>query len=125
MKFTRLTQFDNWLKNLGKAWVEKKPAIMAEICAPNVKYFETPFGKPYTSPAAVQKLWEHYVPNFQKDIKFNYEILSVTLTTGIAHWSVEYTRIKDNQKVILDGIFQVMLNREGLCTLFRMWCVAK
>lgn len=125
MKFTRLTQFDAWLKNLGKAWVDKKPAIMAEICAPNVKYFETPFGKPYIGRDAVVKLWQNDVPGKQKDIKFRYGILSVTMTVNIAHWSAEYTRVKDNQRVILDGIFQVALNKEGQCTEFHMWWVVK
>jgi len=125
MKFTRLTQFDNWLKQLGKAWVEKKPEIMAEICAPNVKYYETPFGKPYIGREAVVKLWQNDVPGKHKDIKFKYDIVSFSMTVNIAHWSAEYTRIKDNQKVILDGIFQVALNKEGLCTEFHMWWVVK
>src|SRR3989304_5736502 len=112
MKFPQLIQFDTWLKQLGRAWVEKNPAIMAKICSPDVKYYETPFGKPYIGREAVVKLWQNDVPNSQKDITFNYEILSVTMTMGIAHWSAEYTRIKDNQKVILDGIFQVALNRQ-------------
>ena len=69
MKFTRLTQFDSWLKNLGKAWVEKDTQIIADICAQNVKYYETPFTKPYTSPKAVKKLWQEV--QTQKNIKFN------------------------------------------------------
>jgi len=125
MKFTRLTQFDTWLKQLGRAWVEKKPEIMGEICAANVKYYETPFGKPYIGSKAVVKLWQNDVPGKQKDIKFKYDIVSFSMTVNIAHWSAEYTRIKDNQRVILDGIFQVALNSEGLCTEFHMWWVIK
>ena len=125
MKFTRLTQFDSWLKQLGKAWVETTPEILGKICAPEVKYYETPFGKPYIGPEAVVKLWQNDVPNSQKDIKFKYDIVSFSMTVNIAHWSAEYTRIKDNQKVILDGIFQVALNKEGLCTEFHMWWVVK
>lgn len=124
MKFTRLTQFDTWLKNLGKAWVEKNPQIIADICAKNVVYHETPFTKPYKGPEAVKKLWQE-VPDNQKDIKFKYDILAVTVTIGIAHWQAEYKRIKNNQKVVLDGIFQVKLNRQGLCTEFHQWWVVK
>jgi len=117
-------QFDSWLKQLGRAWVEKNPQIIADICAKNVVYHETPFTKPYTSPAAVKKLWQE-VPETQKDIKFKYDILEVTKKFGIAHWQAEFTRIKENKKAILDGIFLVELNRQGLCTLFKMWWVAK
>ena len=123
MKFRQLPQFDSWLKNLGKAWMEKDMDLIAAICAKNVKYYETPFGKPYTSPAAVKKLWQE-VPNNQKDIKFKYDILAVTVTMGIVHWHAEYKRIKNNEKVILDGIFQVKLNHQGLCTEFhQLWVV--
>ena len=37
----------------------------------------------------------------------------------------KFIKEKDNQKVILDGIFQVALNRQGLCTEFHMWWVVK
>lgn len=124
MKFRQLQQFDTWLKNLGKAWVEKDLQLIADICAKNVKYYETPFGKPYTNPVAVKKLWQE-VPDNQKDIIFKYDILAVTVTAGIAHWQAEYTRIKNNERVVLDGVFYVELNKAGLCTKFRQWWVVK
>lgn len=117
-------QFYQWLKKLGQSWVEKNPQIIADICAKNVVYHETPFTKPYKSPEAVKKLWQE-VPDRQKNIKFNYKILTVTKKFGLAHWWAEYTRINNNEKVVLDGIFQVKLNRQGLCTLFRQWWVVK
>lgn len=117
-------QFDNWLKKLGRAWVEKNPQIIADICAKNVVYHETPFTKPYKSPEAVKKLWQE-VPETQKDIKFDYLILVVTKKFGIAQWQAKFTRIKQNKKAVLDGIFLVKLNNQGLCTLFKMWWVAK
>ncbi len=117
-------QFDHWLKQLGRAWMEKNPQIIADICAKNVVYHETPFTKPYKSPEAVKKLWQE-VPQTQKDIKFNYRILVVTKQFGLAQWSAEFTRKKENKKVVLDGIFLVQLNRQGLCTLFKQWWVVK
>lgn len=124
MKFRQLPQFDKWLKNLGKAWTEKDMDLIAAICAKNVKYYETPFGKPYTSPAAVKKLWQE-VPDNQKDIMFKYDILAVTITAGIAHWQAEYTRIKNNERVALDGVVYVEFNKEGLCTRLRKWLMVK
>lgn len=104
--------------------MEKDTQIIADICFDNVEYHETPFGKPYTSPAAVKKLWQE-VPDNQKDIKFKYDIVAITVKAGVAHWQAEYTRIKNNEKVILDGIFFVELNKQGLCTKFRQWWVVK
>lgn len=78
MKFRQLTQFDKWLKNLGKAWMEKDLQLIADICAEDVEYYETPYSKPYTSPEAVKKLWQE-VPDNQKDIKFKYDILAAII----------------------------------------------
>lgn len=117
-------QFDRWLKQLGWAWMEKDPQIIADICAKNVIYHETPFTKPYTSPEAVKKLWQE-VPETQKDVKFKHQILVVTKKFGIAQCRAEFTRIKQNQRVVLDAIFLVELNKHGLCTRFKWWWVVK
>ncbi len=125
MKFVRLTQFDSWLKNLGRAWMEQKPEIMREICVEEVRYFESPFGKPLIGPAAVARQWQNDVVGKQKDIKFQYDIVSFSMTVNIAHWSAEFTRTKDNSRVALDGIFIVKLDKAGKCTEFRQWWVIK
>jgi hypothetical protein len=117
-------QFDYWLKELGKAWVEKNPQIIADICAPNIKYYETPFTKPYTSPEAVKKLWVE-VPQTQKDITFKHKILTLTKKFGMAQFQAEFTKIKQNQRVVLDAVCLVELNKRGLCTLFKWWWVVK
>lgn len=124
MKFIRLTQFDNWLKKLGKAWVEQKPEILGKICAKNVQYYESPFGKPLVGPTAVVRQWQNDVLG-QKDIKFQYDIVSFSMTVNIAHWSAEFTRTEDNSRVALDGIFIVKLDKVGKCTEFRQWWVVK
>ncbi len=117
-------QFSLWFNKLGKAWEEKDPQAIPPLFAEKFEYYETPFDKPCTTKEGLLKLWQE-VPDSQKDIRFSFKILSVLGNTGITHWQASFTRIKQNKKANLDGIFLVRLNQEGLCTLFKMWWVTK
>ena len=117
-------QLDRWLTQMGKSWTERNPQIIADICAPNIKYYETPFTKPFTNPGAVKKLWQE-VPETQKDIKFKHQILTMTKKLGVAQFRAEFTKTKQKQRVILDAVCLVELNKKGLCTLFKWWWVTK
>jgi len=119
-----MQQLDKWLKNMGKAWEEKNPKAIPPLFADTFEYYETPFEKPFTSKKQLIKLWQD-VPISQKDIQFKYDIVSLTQDLGIAHWTAEFTRIKEGKKAHLDGIFLIKLNTSGLCTLFRQWWVSK
>lgn len=111
-------QLNQWVSKLGKAWEDKNPKLIKEICAKNIKYYETPFTKPYTNPEQVEELWQD-VPKSQKNIKFQHKIISCNKNLGIVHWSAIFIRKKTNKKAHLDGIFLVSLNKKGLCTSFR------
>lgn len=116
--------FSGWLDKLKTAWETKNPQMAADFCAENVLYYETPFGKPLTTRQEVLNEWKS-VPNGQKDITFDYEILIVNENFGIAHWTAKFTRIPSGEKANLDGIFKVTLNGDGLCTEFRQWWNSK
>jgi hypothetical protein len=116
--------FDHWLRKIREAWVDKKPEILGEICTEDVEYHESPFGEPLRGKKSVIKEWES-VPLTQKDIRFDYDIIHVDESIGIAHWTATFTRIPSNLTDTLDGVFVVQLNDQGLCTLFRMWWVVK
>lgn len=117
-------KFTKWLHELKIAWETKNPQRAANLCAEKVFYYETPFGEPLRTKQEVLKEWQT-VPNSQKDIMFSFEILSFDESVGIAHWSVEFTRIPSGKKTFLDGIFKVTLNESGLATEFRQWWVTK
>lgn len=117
-------QLNTWLNKLGKAWEEKNPQAILPLFADKFEYYETPYKKPYTTKEGLIKLWQE-VPDSQKDIKFGFDIITVTNNMAIAHWQATFTRIKQNKKAVLDGIFLVKLNGQGLATLFRQWWVAK
>lgn len=112
--------FAKWLDQLGKAWVLRDPDMAASLCAENVLYYEDPFQNPYKGRTAVRKIWTE-VPKTQKDITFTYDVVSVFDHLGIAHWSASYTKISNGERILLDGVFFVKLNEQGLCQEFHMW----
>ena len=119
-----LNSFKNWLDTLGQAWITRNPKAAANICAENVLYFETPFDKPLTSKKEVGDIWQE-VPSSQKDIEFNYEIISVNKEVGIAKWRASFARLPSEVRDTLDGIYIVKLDDNGLCKEFHQWWVVK
>jgi len=117
-------KFVSWFSRLGKAWEEKNPQAIPPLFADRFQYFETPFEKPYTTKRQLLQLWEE-VPKSQKNIRFDFDIISICKDIAVAHWHAVLTRIKQNKKAVLDGIFLVKLNNQGLATLFKQWWVTK
>ena len=115
---------NNWLKTLGEAWVTRNPEMIGSICAEDVKYYEHPFEEPRLGRDAVVAEWQS-VPNSQKDITFDYDVIGIASDIGIAHWRASFTRMPSEKKDTLDGIFTVKLDENGLCTEFHMWWVTK
>lgn len=116
--------FEEWLTKLGKAWTERDPYTSAALFAKNVIYYESVFEKPCANWDEVLKLWL-VVPKNQKDVRFNFEVISVSEDVGIANWKVSRTLIPSNVKQKIDGIFLVSLNEDGLCTMFKQWRAVK
>lgn len=113
-------EFSEWVERLGKAWITRDPLMAAELCAEDVLYYEDPFREPLRGRGAVKKVWEE-VPKTQKDIRFIYDVIALEAQTGVAHWSASYTKISSGERVVLDGVFFVKLNEQGLCQEFHMW----
>ena len=119
-----LKSFKYWLDALGQAWINRDPKAAADICAQDVLYFETPFDKPLTSKKEVEDVWQE-VPATQKDVEFDYEIISVNKEVGIAKWRSSFTRLPSEIRDTLDGIYMVKLDSNGLCKEFHQWWVVK
>ena len=113
-----------WINKMGQAWMDKSPEVIPELFAESFKYYETPFSNPLTSKNQLIELWQE-VPDSQKDISFNFEIIFESDYRYVAHWQASFVRIPSGKKAFLDGIFLVNLNSEGLCTLFKQWWVTK
>jgi hypothetical protein len=117
-------QFHTWLTKLGKAWEDRDPQAAASLFSENVQYYESPFGQVCADWDEVLKLWL-VVPHNQKDVEYQHEVVMGSDDFGLAHWKVSRTKIPSNEKELLDGVFLVSLNDQGLCTFFKQWRMSK
>ena len=65
-------------------------------------------------------LWNVVADN-QKNIDYKYEIILFDDKTCIVNWQMTRTMTSDDSRQEIDGIFQISLNEEGLCTFFKQW----
>ena len=111
--------FESWFKKLKDIWEQKRPNEILNICADNFAWYETSFDKPYTSKEKLLNDWQGILN--QDNIKVDIKVLAVNNDLGIANWKASFKRLPSNEKVVLDGIFAVRLNKEERCTEFRQW----
>ncbi len=112
--------FASWLTAYGRAWSERKPDAMVMLFAPDATYREDPFGPATVGRAAMRADWTD-IAEHQRDIHFNFEVLSETGQRGIAHWTASFVRRPSKDAVQLDGILMATFNSAGQCTEFREW----
>ena len=110
----------NWLEAYGTAWESRNPEAAAALFAEDVIYQETPFGEPARGRAGVRTYWAAATTN-QRDVRFSFEILSVSRHQGIAQWSAEFMRQHAGARVELDGVFVLRFDEQGLCQSLREW----
>ena len=113
-------KFQDWFEKLGKAWSARDPQKAANLFSKNVKYYESVFDPPCESWDKVFELWK-VVPENQKDVIFEFEIMAVSDDLAVANWKVNRTLLPSNRKQNIDGIFVAKLNEEGLCNYFKQW----
>jgi len=110
----------SWMKKLENAWSNRNAKAAASLFAKNCKYYESALENPCNNWNDILKLWQA-VPQNQKDVTFNFKILGITSKFGIVNWKVKRILIPSNKKQLVDGIFQIALNKQGLCTFFKQW----
>ena len=114
------TKYDKWTKEFMDSWKALDWERTLKTLDKNVKYYENPIDEPCSTFDDVINLW-NVVGDNQKDIKYKYEIVSFNEKTCIINWQMTRTMTKNNVKQEIDGIFQISLNEEGLCTFFKQW----
>lgn len=118
-------KLDVWLSKFGQAWCARNvELVMLLFAKDDIIYYESAFSTPITSWESVKKLWE-VVPANQKNITFTYEIILCSKNQGIINWKVSRFFIPENENQSIDGIFQISLNENGLCTYFKQWRMVK
>ena len=111
-------RFNEWFIRLGEAWSERNPQKAASLFSKDVEYYESVFDKPCASWNEVYELWK-VVPESQKDVTFEHELIAVNDNLAVANWKVTRTTIPANQKQKFDGVFVIKLNSEGLRNYFK------
>jgi len=110
-----------WTQAFGTAWINRDvDAVMQLIDRGDIRYYESVFSPPCTRRDDVKKLWD-VVPQNQKDITFDFQIVACSDIYGIVNWQVTRTLLPSGEKQEIDGIFQIGLNDKGLCTFFKQW----
>ena len=113
-------KYEKWTKEFMDSWKELDWKRTLELLSEDVKYYENPIDRPCSSFNEVVKLWEVVADN-QKDIEYKFNIVCYTEDVCIVNWQMTRVMTKNNQKQEIDGIFQISLNENGLCTCFKQW----
>jgi hypothetical protein len=118
-------QCNAWMMKFGKAWCERNvEQVMSLFDKKHITYYESVFTPPVTSFERIKELWK-VVPTNQKDVVFEHKIISCSRKQGIVNWKLSRIFIPTKEKQLIDGIFQISLNKKGLCTFFKQWRMVK
>jgi hypothetical protein len=113
-------RFDNWLAAYKNAWESLNGEAARAIFTDEATYQVTPFSEPHRGSDALHAYFAGAVSE-QRDVDFRWQMLASNGNTGVAHWNVQFTDIRQNPRVELDGIFVFELTSDGLCREFREW----
>jgi hypothetical protein len=80
-----------------------------------------PSGDLLHGPEEIRAKWAEAIDPREANVQFDYELLAVTDTIGIARWMASYTYRRERKIVRYDGIFAVSLTGESVCNEFREW----
>lgn len=113
-------RYQDWMDEFMNSWKELNWKRTLNTLDKNVKYYENPLDPPCKDFIEVTNLWNVVADN-QKDINYQYKILSYTDELCIINWQMTRTLIPSNIRQQIDGIFQISVNEEGKCTYFKQW----
>src|SRR5690349_7834647 len=112
--------FAAWLQRYGRAWETRDARAAAELYTEDGTYQVTPFVEPMRGRAAILEYWTS-VAQTEEDVRFEYEILTVTREQGIAPWRASFVIVPRRLQTELDGIFVIALDGRGKCSQLREW----
>lgn len=115
-----LATFKTWMDAYGQAWESRDPQAAADLFAEDGTYQVTPFLEPIRGRQGIFEYWSH-VAQTEKDIRFGYEVLSLTPEAGIARWWASFVRVPPGLQTKLDGIFLICLDANCRCKSLREW----
>ena len=112
--------YDDWIEKFMMSWKNLEGVNTVRYFSKDCKYYENPLDNPCSTFEEIEKLWEVVEEN-QKDIEYTYEILCYNEDVCIVNWKMKRLFIPNNTIQSIDGIFEIKLNKDGLCNYFKQW----
>lgn len=116
--------FDRWLRAYQAAWQGRNSEAAACLFTDDAEYYWTPHDPPQRGPAGIAAAWEAAVSQ-QRDVKFTFEILAVSGSTGVAKWRADFVRLPARSRVRIEGVLAAEFTNGVLCRVFREWWHSK
>lgn len=113
-------KYETWINDFMNAWKERDVEAVMKTISKDCKYYENVFDEPCKSFEDIRKLWE-VVPANQKDIDYSYNIVMENDEFCIINFFIKRTLIPSGVIQNINGIFQISLDKDGLCTFFKQW----
>ena len=115
-----LKKYEEWTYKFMESWKNLDGVKTTNLISEDAKYYENPLDKPCQDRDEIKRLWE-IVPTNQKDIIYSFDIIASNDEYTIINFKMERIFIPNNEKQYIDGIFQISLNKKGLCNYFKQW----
>jgi len=112
--------YNKWVNDFMTAWKKQDVGVVMKTISKNCKYYETVFDEPCSSFEDIRKLWE-VIPKNQKNIEFDFKIILSNDEFCIVNFFVNRTLIPSGIVQNINGIFQISLDENGLCSFFKQW----
>ena len=111
-----------WLEGYKAAWETRDPEKAVALFTADATYQDEAFTPPHVGAQGIRDYWTKVTAG-QRDVKFQYQLLSVKGNTGIAHWSAVFGVAEANPptSIALDGVFLLEFDAAGKCRSLREW----
>jgi len=113
-------QLDTWLKNYGAAWEARSADQAVTLFSADATYQDVPFDAPHVGHEGIHTYWAG-VTKDQRNVKFGYQVIAVSGSTGVAHWTAEFDVEPTQAHLSLNGVFVLEFGADGKCRSLREW----
>ena len=119
-----------WLEAYGAAWEGRDAGAAAALFTDDAQYQETPYAEPFSGRAGVSDYWSRVTAG-QRDVSFQFELIAVSGSIGIAQWSAKFRSVTGDAnsgdansggaKVELNGVFVLEFADQAHVRSLREW----
>ena len=114
-------QLTAWMDAYAVAFEKQDAVAAARLFTPDGTYQWGPFGELLRGPGQIRAKWEEVGDPPADRVTFEYEVIAVTDAVGVSRWMATHSYPDDRKLFRYDGVFEVALDGDGLCTSFREW----